>query len=332
MGDFFVDDQFYDHPKALHAGEDAADLYVRGLAWAHKMNTPLIPKSMIARLTSRRNYQASARRLCETAPGFDNPLWYDRGDHYEIHDWRVRNAKSIQKREQAKNAAHARWSRRPYQPVDRPATARTFGAETSPNGRTTNPSRLHSELFDSMQDENTKPQVDGLRGDASVSIQHVPDRADSNALPTKEPRNQGTKDGCTSVVDTHAQPYDDPAAAAVEKGVDDPVISSALELLVVRRMLASKVPIVNPAGYRKVTLAALKAEHVETLAELDRSVTWTPQVLADWLEPVPKRPSVAAQDAEEASVVVHQSFHPFGCVCGGQRTDRTCAGVIEEAH
>lgn len=123
MGDFYLDDGFFEHPKALYAGEDAADLYVRGLAWAHRHNTGCIPKGALGRLTSKKNAKALAKKLTDAAPGFDNPLWYDEGEYWRIHDWQIRNAKSIAKREQAKSAAKERWRKHSERNADADADA-----------------------------------------------------------------------------------------------------------------------------------------------------------------------------------------------------------------
>lgn len=111
MGDFFLDDQFPEHPKALFVGDAACWLYTCGLAWANKHNTGLIPKAAVSRLTGHKNNTALARKLATVAPGETNPLWHDEGDYYRIHDWHVRNAKKIIKREQSQRAAHAKWEK-----------------------------------------------------------------------------------------------------------------------------------------------------------------------------------------------------------------------------
>ena len=103
MGDFFLDDQFFDHPKSLTAGEDAANLFPRILAWAHRHNTGHLPKNAVPTLTTKRNALALAEKLCKAG------LLLDSGDAYEINDWYVRNAKAIEKREKAKKAAHEKW-------------------------------------------------------------------------------------------------------------------------------------------------------------------------------------------------------------------------------
>ena len=103
MGDFYLDDQFFDHPKALTAGEDAANLFPRILAWAHRHNTGHLPKTAVPSLTTKRNALALAEKLCTAG------LLLDSGDAYEINDWYVRNAKAIEKREQAQRAAKAKW-------------------------------------------------------------------------------------------------------------------------------------------------------------------------------------------------------------------------------
>ena len=104
MGDFYLDDQFYDHPKALAAGEDAANLFPRIVAWAHRHNTGRIPKEAVCRLTTKRTSPLVAALVRVN-------LLHDGGDSWEIHDWTTRNAKMIAKREAAKKAAAAKWKK-----------------------------------------------------------------------------------------------------------------------------------------------------------------------------------------------------------------------------
>lgn len=161
MGDFFLDDMFPDHPKAAWVGDEACWLYVCGLAWAHRHNTGHIPKNQVRRLTGHEDNIGLAEKLATVAPGESNPLWYDRGDHYEIHDWYIRNAKSIERRENAQKAAKERWRR--YR-EDATADANADAEPMRPH------MRLHSE---------------GICG------------TDATAMPN-QPRNQGTKDPSAS--------------------------------------------------------------------------------------------------------------------------------------
>lgn len=267
MGDFFVDDQFYDHPKALRAGEDAANLAVRAFAWAHRHNTGRLPKNALHTLTGKPQRTKHAEALVYAG------LWEDEGDCWHIHDWEIRNAKSIAKREQSRRAAKARWS-------------------------------THSER-----------NADAY-ADASVP------QSGCNALPTKEPRNQGTKEQIAIDLRQQEQAVEGPvdnAAAAVDKEI----IDQALEQLLARRMMNRAIN--DHGAYRAVTLPVLRAQHAETLAALDPGVVWTPGMLADWLEPVPSRPARPALSVVPEPVSSFEVFHPLDCVCAGQRTDRTCS-------
>ena len=104
---FYLEQDFPFHPKVAMAGGDAAWLYVCGMAWGCKHLTGIIPKQMVGQLSDRKQPLKLAARLCEVG------LWHDRGDHFEIHDFEVRNAKMLAARRKAKNAAEARWSGAP---------------------------------------------------------------------------------------------------------------------------------------------------------------------------------------------------------------------------
>lgn len=80
-------DGFFDHPKVLAAGGDAALLYLAGQAYCSRHLTDgRIPKAMVDRMTDRRRPSALAARLVEVR------LWHDRGAHYEQHDYMTMQA------------------------------------------------------------------------------------------------------------------------------------------------------------------------------------------------------------------------------------------------
>ena len=59
-----IDDGFYDHPKVLVAGEEAANLYLRGLVWCCKrLSDGAIPREALRTLTARRDAGALAVKL-----------------------------------------------------------------------------------------------------------------------------------------------------------------------------------------------------------------------------------------------------------------------------
>jgi len=108
-----LDDAFYDHPKVLRAGEDAADLYVRGLAYCSRYLTDgAIPMEALSRLSTRRNVRASAEKLVDTK------LWERDGNVYRVHDYLTWNPSADEvhklresKRDAGSRGAKARWKR-----------------------------------------------------------------------------------------------------------------------------------------------------------------------------------------------------------------------------
>lgn len=82
-----IDDGFFEHPKTLAVGEDAAFLFLAGLGYCNKNLTDgMIPKAMLRRLT-RRPTRGLADRLCAVLVPGKGPYWHDRGDYYESHEY-----------------------------------------------------------------------------------------------------------------------------------------------------------------------------------------------------------------------------------------------------
>jgi len=105
MAVFYVDEAFPEHPKAIAAGDDACWLYICGLAYIRRNDTPgTIPKPVAPRLVARKG-GTLARQLVKVG------LWHDDGDLYRVHDYEEFNARSIAKREQAREAAKKRWAK-----------------------------------------------------------------------------------------------------------------------------------------------------------------------------------------------------------------------------
>lgn len=81
-----IDDGFFDHPKVLIAGEDAANLYVRGLVWCCRHLTDgAIPREALRTLTTRRDAAALAVKLVSAG------LWEPREGGWAVHDFHDHN-------------------------------------------------------------------------------------------------------------------------------------------------------------------------------------------------------------------------------------------------
>jgi hypothetical protein len=238
MADFYVDAGFPEHPKALVAGDEACWLYICGLAFCRRANTPgTIPKAVAARLVAR-NGARLAKRLCASDVG----LWHDRGDHYEVHDYTVRNAKQLARTAKAKKAADVKWE------------------------------QYHK------QQSSTPPDVPEECPDDAPSTAPSSAQGIARTMPIY-PENHRTNDP----VQQQAAGTTEPAAA--------PMVDKALGILADRRVASHRGTLDNPAAYWRTTVNGLRKDLETEIGLVDWSQPWTPEVLADWLEPVPaKRP------------------------------------------
>lgn len=77
-----LDDSFFDHPKAIEAGEDGANLYVRGLAYCRRYNTDgRIPKAALPKLSTKREAVAAAKSCVRVG------LWIEDESAWYVHDY-----------------------------------------------------------------------------------------------------------------------------------------------------------------------------------------------------------------------------------------------------
>jgi hypothetical protein len=103
MGWVYLDDGFFDHPKAVAAGGDAVLLYLAGIAYCKRKNTGgRIHRDMVPRLTDRKNPVRLAVTLTDVG------LWEADGDTFVIHDWADWNRED-NRSDRARKAARARW-------------------------------------------------------------------------------------------------------------------------------------------------------------------------------------------------------------------------------
>jgi hypothetical protein len=117
MGWVYLDDRFPEHPKVLAAGDEAAWLFVCGVAYTNRgAGDGMIPKNAVGRLTGLRKPMQLAARLVDVG------LWHDKDDCYAIHDYGFWNAQAMARRAKARNAANARWSK----PSDAPSNAQAL--------------------------------------------------------------------------------------------------------------------------------------------------------------------------------------------------------------
>lgn len=101
----YLDDQFFDHPKVVLAGGDAAWLFVCGLGYCRRYATEgAIPVNQVSKLSDRRSPAKLAKRLVEVG------LWEADGEHYRVHDYADWNKPQESRTASARKAATARWA------------------------------------------------------------------------------------------------------------------------------------------------------------------------------------------------------------------------------
>jgi hypothetical protein len=99
-------DGFLDHPKVLRAGEDAANLFMRGCIWCNKHLTDgAIPREALRALTQRRDAPALAAKLVTVR------LWEETPDGWQVHDWSDHNPtrESVEKAREKTREKVANW-------------------------------------------------------------------------------------------------------------------------------------------------------------------------------------------------------------------------------
>lgn len=107
-------DGFLDHPKVLKAGEDAANLFMRGCIWCSKHLTDgAIPREALRALTIRRDAPALAARLVSAN------LWEPTPDGWQVHDWRDHNPtrESVEGKREKTREKVAAWREKHAKPV-----------------------------------------------------------------------------------------------------------------------------------------------------------------------------------------------------------------------
>ncbi|MCU4184006.1 hypothetical protein K6U06_06515 [Acidiferrimicrobium sp. IK] len=171
----YLDDRFTEHPKFVAAGSEAMGLWVAALAYVNRNKADgLIHKNQIPRLTDFKRPMKIAERLVDVG------LWYDRGDHYEFHDYKERNEAQIARREKASKAARTRWHG--HSSSSPPSNARSMLEHCSSNAvpHTTNPTGVTNQALSEPPRSKTDTEGDQLIA-AAIDILARRDLANTTA-------------------------------------------------------------------------------------------------------------------------------------------------------
>lgn len=126
-----IDDGIIDHPKVLEAGEDARDLFIIGVIWCNKHLTDgRIPKAALGVLSQKKTAKRNAEALVRVG------LWYDHGDHWQVHDYLDWNPSREEVEKQRAASAERMRKSRARRRGDR-ATNATVAAQPARNSAAT---------------------------------------------------------------------------------------------------------------------------------------------------------------------------------------------------
>jgi hypothetical protein len=202
-----LDDSFFDHPKAIEAGEDGANLFVRGLAYCRRYNTGgRIPKGALSRLSTKRDAPKHATDCVRVG------LWIEDETSWHVHDyeqWYTNDPETKLAKSRALAASRSKKYRGAKSDKERDRAAlvaspsrdasqdRHVRSRPVPNGLTTTgqssgefvaahnePARAQSDksLIDNPSDETTKENINSSRdGDATSRVTFP--RASTRASP-----------------------------------------------------------------------------------------------------------------------------------------------------
>lgn len=128
-------DNFWENPKVLAAGEDAALLYVQGLSYCSRNLTDgRIPTAALRNLTAKKEARTLARILVREG------LWTETASGWEVHDYtvvqrsraQVESAREAARERQRKSRSVTVPSRRDSQRSSVEVTAPETDADTEP--------------------------------------------------------------------------------------------------------------------------------------------------------------------------------------------------------
>ncbi len=96
-----IDDEMPNHPKVAVLSDEALCLYVRALCYSSKHGLDgRIPKKSLRHLCPSRKRSAIVEELADDPPeGYEAPLWLDKGDYFEIHDYLEYNPSTAERQE-----------------------------------------------------------------------------------------------------------------------------------------------------------------------------------------------------------------------------------------
>lgn len=217
----YLDDNFFNHPKARIVGTAARELYIQSLAYANQqMTLGFIAEGVLSLISTEPNVDELADKLvtCGHAVGKEHGLWERVEGGYRIHDYETHNRSALERSEKAKKAAGARWSKAGKEPKRKPQES--------------------SEQTESMDGETSEQ--------CSSNAQALPEQSECNAFSPSPTPVVTTASSISTVV--RACPDDDD-----QKTPSNQVISAALDVFGAKKLARQPIRIDNPKQYLATT-------------------------------------------------------------------------------
>lgn len=163
-----LDDTAPMHPKLMKLSDGALRLWINGLSFANRAVTDgRIDKALVASLNHHGKW--THKQIAGFTDELVGPLWIDRGDHYEIHEYEHHQAEAMKERVERKRAAEREKKRKQREESDR----KRYGVTPNvPTGHTEGHAKGHP-----VEDPREAPR------EASVPSRPVPSRSD---LPSED--------------------------------------------------------------------------------------------------------------------------------------------------
>ena len=220
-----LDDNIFQHPKMVRAGEDAANLYVRALVYCNRYLTDgRIEDGVLCAITSRRDAAKLAERLVAVGAWEAHP---DGG--WMVHNFHEHNPTSeeVEARRAAISAKRSEAGKR--------------GGKRSGEARSNEAKRKQNDAEASKQNEPSDSEATKQNASPVPSrpVQETP--AVSSRAPDRQPLRCPTSEPATSP--TAADPAEVLAKmrAASDGLVADPNVASAGELIAVKRAVEALI-------------------------------------------------------------------------------------------
>ena len=242
-----IDDGFLDHPKALRAGEDAANLYLRGLIYCRKHKTGgVIPREALEILSRKPERDILADKLVAVT------LW-ERDGHDGCHGWRIHDYEMWNGDDEELKAEHNRRLARDRQKVKRDMDRAVTAVVTQDVTHAVTSENVTSSVTLARAQTPARPHADARAEPIRTQPEPEPNPEEQTAAADAEPSTSAVASPKTS-----KRPDDPiPFPGSIERSVYDAIVTGAKLRGIVARPAELARTLADPGAYPGVDPVAL---------------------------------------------------------------------------